>query len=196
LDGEIFSFPAFVSNFEPFLKKALKLRDFRYSLIIIPSSSKFCNIEENIFIYRLKVTSSSYGSRNSNVIAGALVLFNSILKLGSHLERLTIIFGEENEDGYYNTNRKASKDCDALTDVLVKLVLKFERLTCLCLIFYDDDYSISYEAGRRIEKEKRPALWIHIGRNLPNGVDSDGIPDVHYHEMVIPTKIDPPPVAF
>lgn len=102
--------------------------------------------------------------RDPNIIADALALFNAILKVGFHLERLTLIFGEENEDGCYNTNRKASKECKAFADLLVKLILKLERLTCLCLIFYGDDYSISYEARRRIdkdkEKEKRPALWV------------------------------------
>ena len=132
-----------------------------------------------------------------------MVLFKSLLKAGPQFERLTLIFGEKCEDaGYYSkTSREESaKDSDAFVDILVELVLKLKRLTCLCLIFYDDDvdYSMICEARQRIEKEilsKRPALWVHMDRDFPNVVDYD-VPSVHFHEMVLPTKIDPPPAFW
>ena len=61
-----------------------------------------------------------------------------------------------------------------------------KHLFAVCVTFDELDSILKEEVDRRIVEEvlpNRPALWFHLGTDIPNAVDP-GVPLVHYHEMV------------
>lgn len=138
----------------------------------------------------------------------ASFVLKSLTICASHLERLVIYFKAFPDDA-------VSLD-HPFTEFVVQFAKKMERLVALCIVFfnrrhsgghsdccsccscyYDDDEptdALMEQINRRMAEEvlpTRPALWFHLGSDIPNATDPD-VPLIHYREMIHIDQWNPP----
>ncbi len=80
-------------------------------------------------------------------------------------------------------------------DFLVDFTAKMTHLYCCCITFKQMDANLMKAIKERVEEEvviERPALWFHLGRDVPDASDP-GVPPIHYHQIVEPISFTTPP---